>query len=155
MSLRLRHHHLLCLLTYVGKGYSPAFTANFDRLAARISAGEAVLLVDGPDDVCAPLLIDADGTEPHCLRDGARQRDARAAVAVGAVLGRPVPAGTRITLDPPAIRDLRRAFAAGTVRSACIGCEWYDLCTTVAADGFGRALVTDRADPTPSPAAAS
>ena len=25
MTIRLRAHHLLCLLTYAGKGYSPAF----------------------------------------------------------------------------------------------------------------------------------
>ena len=155
MTLRLRHHHLLCLLTYVGKGYSPAFTANFDRLAARISDGEAVLLVDGPDDVCAPLLTDTNGPEPHCLRDGARRRDAQAASAVGGVLGRPVPTGSRITLDPVTIRTLRRAFIAGTVRSACIGCEWYDLCSTVAAEGFDGALVVDPAAQATSPEAST
>ena len=32
MTIKLRAHHLLCLLTYVGKGYSPAFTANYDRV---------------------------------------------------------------------------------------------------------------------------
>ena len=29
MTVRLRAHHLLCMLTYVGKGYSPAFCAGF------------------------------------------------------------------------------------------------------------------------------
>ncbi len=38
--VRLRAHHLLCLLTYVGKGYSEAFVRRADALAARLSAGE-------------------------------------------------------------------------------------------------------------------
>ncbi|RUZ88238.1 DUF1284 domain-containing protein, partial [Mesorhizobium sp. M7A.F.Ca.US.006.01.2.1] len=66
MTIKLRAHHLLCPLTYVGKGYSPAFTANYDRVAERLSRGEDILLVSGPDDVCAPLL---DEPEPHCLNE--------------------------------------------------------------------------------------
>ncbi len=54
MTVELRPHHLLCMLTYVGKGYSPAFCANYDAVLARLSAGEEILLVDGPDSVCAP-----------------------------------------------------------------------------------------------------
>ncbi len=59
MTVRLRGHHLLCMLTFVGKGYSPAFVENYDRIAGRLSEGEDILLVDGPDDICAPLLCGA------------------------------------------------------------------------------------------------
>ena len=76
MTIRLRAHHLLCLLTYVGKGYSPAFTANYDAIAERLSRGEDILLVSGPDDICAPLL---DEPEPHCLNEGVIERDRLAA----------------------------------------------------------------------------
>ena len=58
-----RAHHLLCMLTFAGDGYTPEFVANFAAIVARIGAGEAVELVDGPDDVCAPL----DGPDDiHC-----------------------------------------------------------------------------------------
>ena len=57
MTVRLRGHHLLCLLAYKGEGYSPAFIANLDRIAARLTAGEDAVLVDGPDDICAPLAL--------------------------------------------------------------------------------------------------
>ena len=76
MTIRLRPHHLLCLLTYSGKGYSAAFTANYDVIAGRISQGEDVLIVEGPDDICAPLLGDS---EPHCWRDSVTERDRLAA----------------------------------------------------------------------------
>ena len=38
MTVRLRAHHLLCMLTYVGKGYTAAFTANYDRIVERLNA---------------------------------------------------------------------------------------------------------------------
>ncbi|MBZ9797504.1 DUF1284 domain-containing protein [Mesorhizobium sp. ES1-4] len=133
MTIRLRAHHLLCLLTYVGKGYSPAFTANYDEIAERLSRGEDILLVSGPDDICAPLL---DGPEPHCLRDGASGRDRQAADEVEALLARPIRDGVRLDLDGAMLIRLRRAFSAGHVRKACGGCEWSGLCGAVASGGY-------------------
>ena len=79
MTIRLRAHHLLCLLTWAGKGYSPAFTAGFTVIATRIAAGEAVVLVDGPDDVCAPML---DDPGCHCRGDSVALVSRRGAVEV-------------------------------------------------------------------------
>ena len=139
MTLRLRHHHLLCLLTYIGKGYSPAFVANLDHIAERASAGEAVLLVEGPDDICAPLTegkLSEGEVEPHCLRASVRERDTQAADSLSDLLGQPLPIGNSMTLTADITRRLRTAFAAGTVRAACSDCQWHDLCTEVAEDGF-------------------
>lgn len=130
MTVRLRAHHLLCLLTYVGKGYSPAFTANYDKVVGRLGEGEAVLIVSGPDDICAPML---DEPEPHCLRESAVERDRLAARDVGALLGRPIEAGEPLVLDASSLARMRTAFASG---QACSGCEWSDLCGAVAAGGF-------------------
>ncbi|TIQ28974.1 MAG: DUF1284 domain-containing protein [Mesorhizobium sp.] len=133
MTIRLRAHHLLCLLTYVGKGYSPAFTANYDKVVGRLGEGEAVLIVSGPDDICAPML---DEPEPHCLRESAAERDGLAARDVGALLGRPVQAGDRLVLDTASLARMRTAFSSGQTRQACSGCEWSGLCGAVAAGGF-------------------
>ncbi len=141
MTVRLRAHHLLCLLTYVGRGYSPAFVANLDAVAARLGeGGEDILIVDGPDDVCAPLFLAED--DPHCSGASARERDARAAAGAAAALGRPAEPGSRLALDRDTLARLRGGFAAGTVRSACVGCGWAALCTAVAGAGFaGTRLV--------------
>ncbi len=133
MTVRLRSHHLLCLLTYVGKGYSAAFTANYDVIAKRLGRGEDILVVSGPDDICQPLLGEAD---PHCLREGAAGRDELAARDVGKLLARPIRAGVRFSLDTATVDRLRTAFSARVTREACQGCEWADLCTTVAASGY-------------------
>lgn len=133
MTVRLRTHHLLCLLTYVGKGYSPAFTANYDQVVKRLGEGEAVVIVSGPDDICAPLIGEP---EPHCLRQSAAERDGLAARDVGALLGRPIQDGDRFVLDASSLSGMRKAFSAGLTRRACSGCEWSGLCDAVAASGF-------------------
>ena len=94
MTVRLRAHHLLCMLTFIGKGYTPEFTENYRRIAARLSAGETIELVTGPDDICAPL---AGLPEEHCLQDSVTDRDTRAAIAVSQLLNRPVVGGSLIT----------------------------------------------------------
>lgn len=141
MTLRLRPHHLLCLLTYVGKGYSPAFVENYDRLARRLSAGEDITVVEGPDDICAPLLGDPDA---HCHRPGVDARDRQAARDVGDLLGVAIVAGARLTNTPALIRHMREGFARHRTRAACTGCEWSGLCDAVAASGYRTSRVQDQ-----------
>ncbi|SFP00936.1 hypothetical protein SAMN03159463_03404 [Mesorhizobium sp. NFR06] len=133
MTVRLRAHHLLCLLTYVGKGYSPAFTANYDVVVERLAGGEDIQIVSGPDDICTPLLDEPDA---HCLGEGAAGRDELAAQDVADLLARPLQAGARIELDASTLARMRKAFSLGLTRKACPGCEWFELCGAVAAGGF-------------------
>lgn len=136
--IHLRPHHLLCLLTYAGKGYSADFVQNYDRIAARLSAGEEIEIVDGPDDICAPLLTE---DAPHCRRDSVVERDALAARDVGALLGLEITLGVRLVIDAARLTRLRAGFARGESRLACLGCDWADLCTDVAQGGFAGVRV--------------
>ena len=135
MSVALRAHHLLCMLTYVGKGYSPGFVDNFDGVINRLAVGEALVLVDGPDAVCAPL-CESEGVCAHCHGDGVRWRDQRAAQELAPMLGRPLDAGSRLRLDAPLLAGLRTAYTNGSIRGGCLGCEWTDLCTGIASSGY-------------------
>jgi hypothetical protein len=131
----LRAHHLLCMLTFAGEGYTPDFTANFAAVVARIGAGEPVELVDGPDDVCAPL----DGTDDlHCTEPSVRRRDREALRALAAAEP-PLSVARPLILDPRAIAELRAHFSAGTIRAACNACSWSELCTDIAAAGYKTA----------------
>lgn len=133
MTVRLRAHHLLCLLTYVGKGYSPAFTANYDAIAARLSRGEDILVVEGPDDVCAPLLCQSGA---HCRKARVTKRDKLAARDLKIALGLSADAESTITLEPALLMGMRTAFANKQIRSACRGCEWSKLCSSIAGGGY-------------------
>lgn len=142
MTVRLRPHHLLCVLTYAGKGYSPAFTVNLTAIAGRLAGGEEVEIVAGPDDICAPLLSDP---QPHCHRASVSERDRAAMDNLGGVLALAVRPGDRLVLDATRLGQLRAAFAAGHVRSACHACEWAELCTAIAQDGFTHTVLAARA----------
>lgn len=133
MTIRLRAHHLLCLLTYAGKGYSAAFTANYDIIAERLSAGERIEIVDGPDDICAPLLA---GGDPHCWNISVIERDQKAARDLQAVVGAALSVGSSIALDAQMLRRMRAAFQQPQTRTACIGCEWHDLCSAISMDDY-------------------
>ncbi|MDO1581345.1 DUF1284 domain-containing protein [Rhizobium oryzicola] len=143
MTIRLRAHHLLCMLTFVGEGYSPDFTRNYREIAGRITAGEAIEIVDGPDDICAPL-IKSDASA-HCFNERVVMRDREAAAAVSSLLQRPIEAGVRITLTPALMQTLRRAFADRSLRTACHGCEWAGLCDRVSDACFPGVLILPEA----------
>ena len=138
MTVRLRAHHLLCMLTFVGEGYTSAFTDNYRRIAERLTAGEEIKLVSGPDDICAPLLGEE---EPHCFKASIIERDAAALADVAALLGETIEPGAVFVPDASFLTKLRRNFAGGEIRHACNGCEWGDLCSRVAGDKFAGVLI--------------
>ncbi|MBZ9934819.1 DUF1284 domain-containing protein [Mesorhizobium sp. BR1-1-16] len=139
MTVRLRAHHLLCMLTYVGKGYSEPFCRNYDGIAARLGAGEDILMVAGPDDICGPVV---DAPDTHCHNESVTVRDAAAATAVSALVGKPLAAGATFSLDAHLLGAMRAAFAAGTTRNGCGGCQWTELCDAIAGTEFkGARLV--------------
>lgn len=133
MTVRLRAHHLLCMLTYVGRGYSPAFVENYDAIAARLSQREPIRLVDGPDDICAPIL---DIASAHCHNESVVERDRLALDAVRALLGAAVDLDREFSLDHVMLARFREAFVRGRTRAACAGCEWSGLCDQVAGAGY-------------------
>jgi len=138
VTVRVRPHHLLCLLTYVGRGYDAKFTANFDTIARHLGRGEEILIVSGPDDICRPLL---DTDENHCDRESVAERDRLAARDVSTLLGQSIREGTSLRLNAKLVARMRRAFTSGRTRAACAGCNWVELCTEVAESTYRGALV--------------
>lgn len=127
------------MLTFVGEGYTPDFTENYRRIAERLSKGEEIRLVSGPDDICAPLLK---GQEPHCFKASVIERDAAALADVAALLGEEIGPGAVLVPDARLLSKLRRNFAAGDIRHACRGCEWGELCGRIAASNFSGVLIS-------------
>ena len=50
--LKLRPHHLLCILGFRGLGYSERFVENLRKVKDRYFQGENVEIVKGCDDIC-------------------------------------------------------------------------------------------------------
>jgi uncharacterized protein len=134
MTTRLRPHHLLCMLTFASRGYSAAFIKNFEEVVQRVSTGnETIEIVEGPDDVCAPLLTELDS---HCNNSSITVRDRYAAEALSDLLWQPVQAKEQILLDQECPHAMRQAFAEGRIRRACVGCQWTPLCDAIARNSF-------------------
>lgn len=129
----MRPHHLLCSLTYRGEGYSAAFIAGYDRVIESLAAGAPIRIVEGPDAICAPRLGEAGC---HCHEARIAWRDRQAAADLADCLDCDLKPGTEIPGLLHHLPALRAAFAEGTLRKACSGCAWHDLCDHVAAAGF-------------------
>ncbi|WP_299470628.1 DUF1284 domain-containing protein [uncultured Roseibium sp.] len=141
MTVSIRPHHLLCILTYLGKGYTASFVQNYNGVIKRLNAGETVTIVTGPDDICRAMLNE-DGC--HCHNDSVLERDAIALAQVSNFLDRDVGPGQPVHLTPDRIAGLRKAFAAGEIRGGCAGCEWSELCTSISARNFAGCHLSTR-----------
>ena len=128
------------MLTYIGKGYSPAFVENYDTIAGRLSQGEDIVIIDGPDDICQPLLCTGDC---HCFNESVVMRDRLALNAVSDLFETRIAAESAFTLKAEHLSRLRSAFAGGSLRKACQSCEWSDLCTRIAvSDDYAGVQIT-------------
>lgn len=128
----------------MGKGYTPAFVRNLDVVAARITAGAEIALVEGPDDMCGPML---DEPTCHCHKASVVRRDALARADLTTLLGRDVFAKP-FRLDDARTERMRVAFAAETIRAACRDCPWDTLCSSIARDGFREVRMRPSVAPT-------
>ncbi len=135
MPVRLRGHHFLCILTYRGVGYTPAFVDNMTAIVEAIDAGRTVVLAEGPDDICGALSTDDRQACNHdCGCPETRALDAEAVAQVSSLLGRDLDGP--LVLTASMIAALREAFAGGTIRAACRDCRWGEFCTRIAEEAF-------------------
>jgi hypothetical protein len=135
MPVQLRGHHFLCILTYRGYGYTPAFVENMTDIVAAIGRGRPVRLVSGPDAICGGLTAeDRHACNHDCGKAETMELDRLAVEEVGDLLG--LDLSGRIEIDQSMVARLREAFAARSVRSACRRCPWSDFCTEIAAESF-------------------
>lgn len=144
-TVRLRGHHLLCLLTYKGMGYSPEFVTGMTAIAERLMAGAIAEIIDGADDICTPLCRAEE--RPHCHEATVPERDQRALSLVAGVLGRPIKVGDRIAFDQELRISLRAAYRDGAFEAACALCEWQPVCRDIAASGYANTLFRSPGEP--------
>jgi uncharacterized protein len=149
--IKIRGHHLLCILTYVGKGYSDSFVNNFNNISKRLNGGALIRVVNEPDDICKGWGLKG-CPQPHndrCHEGVVRLRDARAMEALNGVVFRkdPLSFGRRVSLTGGHAHLMRVNFTEGTIRGACGDCEWHRLCTEIAGKGYENVKLFPAAAP--------
>lgn len=135
--MQLRGHHFLCILTYRGYGYTPAFVENMSSIVADISKGRPVRLIDGPDDICNGLTsADRILCNHDCGKAETREIDRLAVDEISGLL--PVATASPLVLDAATVEAMRQAFANQGIRSACRRCSWSEFCTKISGEGFAE-----------------
>ena len=127
------------MLTYIGRGYSPAFAVNMTRLLRLMVSGGLVMISPGPDAICAGNAGRAAGR--HCRAASVRARDMRATRDLQRLRLVPMDAGVRLQLTPALLARMRGAFATGASRSDCVRCQWKVLCDSVAGSNFAACVL--------------
>lgn len=120
--IRLRGHHVLCLLGYRGMGYSTEYVANMTRVHQKLRTAPTteVLLVAGPDDLCAKF---PESQTYHCEDTNIHERDA-------AIL-RQLHLSRGQVLPWEEVENRIREYAMSTdVARLCSTCSWrsYGVC---------------------------
>ncbi len=141
--IHLRPHHFLCILTFIGKGYSQNFVRNYQAVIDRINKGERqIIIVEGPDDICRPRLLETNQNH-HCLEDRITGRDKTALLDLQTFFpGHNFVASNIVRLSEDLISNLRIRFHRGDIRKACKGCEWFELCNQIRDDNFQKAKLS-------------
>lgn len=137
--VKLRPHHLLCILTYIGKGYSEGFVANFNDIVKALNAGAHIKLIKGPDDICAGCTPTS--ADYHCQDDDITEQDRQALTDIKALFPDIIKENQPFILGKDAIIRLRQAFAQKQIRNSCQGCPWYDLCSEISQSHYEGTLL--------------
>jgi len=137
-KISLRPHHFLCILTYIGKGYTKNFTDNYDEVIRKLDKGDCeVQIISGPDDICSPRLCDTKDTNCHCNEKSIIDRDNEALIDFQSIHElSSLKMNSVIPFTKTLINALRIHYKTGIIRTACKGCEWIDLCNNIVKDDF-------------------
>ena len=119
--IHLRHHHLLCLQAFRGKGYSADFVKKMTEVHGMLRENPAcrIVLTEGADDLCAacPNLEEGVCTSPKppVFDKNVLRKLLENGSAPESVTG--IPASLTLTED--------------LVRSCCPDCQWQEICLEV------------------------
>ncbi|OXM13915.1 DUF1284 domain-containing protein [Paenibacillus herberti] len=122
MTIKLRGHHLLCLLGYRGKGYSADFCVNMTQVYEKLrqEPQTKIELIVGPDDICAAFPTDQ---VSHCRNDSVYRKDEEIAELIGIAVGEAWPWAAICEAVAARVQP-------GDVASICRDCQWepYGMC---------------------------
>ena len=140
MVLRLRGHHLLCLLGFRGMGYSPEFTSNMTKIYEKLRTEPAtmVTIMRGSDDLCSCY---PDDKPNHCETTSVHDRDDTVLERLG------LAPGVEIAWQD-ILQLLEKRMMPGDIPRICASCPWlpYGVCE----EGVARVAAGSGLAPLPS-----
>jgi len=128
VKVEFRPHHFLCALCFKGRGYSPAFIANFQTIMNQLNApggdDTPIHIVSHTDSICAPC---PNRSEKTCLtEDKIAVLDTAHAAALDIQTGQTVTWGDAKEL-------IAKKMTMEKFHQTCASCSWkeYGICEGV------------------------
>ena len=136
--ISLRAHHLLCSLTYAGRGYSKEFERGFNQVVERLNKNETILVVSGPDEICASIEGCSDS---HCREMRNSRRDELALEDISSHIGDTIKVGSEISPSRLFNEKFRSSFQKRSIRRACLDCQWSKIRDQIADSDYSSSLL--------------
>ena len=115
---KIRAHHGVCLYFFQGKGYSGDFVENMARMKAILAENPEIILMDGPDDICAAC--------PNRLTETCAEKASRYDREVLRRCGLSV--GERHPYREFSRKVIETILRPGVRAEICGDCQWSSLC---------------------------
>ena len=124
-TLRLRPHHILCLQTFRGSGYSPDFVAGMKKIVAELeeNAETSLQIVNICDDICH-LCSNRNGWSCTSLRPSIF--DVLVSGRYNILPGKEYTWKTLLSMLPPLSLEL--------LEECCPNCQWLSLCRQIVSE---------------------
>lgn len=145
-TICLRPHHLLCLQTFVGHGYSPEFTAHMTIVQKQLTTDPLtpITLVNGPDDLCGhcPNCVDGSCTSPkpavfdHLVAQKLHLKEEHVtekSTLVHSIAASDSSTSAAASDSPISINGIPSSLRMSEqlLAECCPECEWKELCVEV------------------------
>ena len=115
---KIRAHHGMCLSFFQGKSYSGDFVENMVRMKAILAENPEIILMDGPDDICAAC--------PNRLTEKCAETASRYVREVLRRCGLSV--GERLPYREFSRKVIETILRPGVRAEICGDCQWSSLC---------------------------
>lgn len=124
--LKIRSHHLLCLLSFRGQGYSQKFVANMERVIKKLCSNPTseVILVTEIDVICSACPHNKDD---RCFKKADSEKKAKIQdLKIINKFGFRV--GEKMPIDK-AWREIKKKVVPQDLSKICHSCEWVEYCS--------------------------
>lgn len=120
-KIHLRPHHLLCIQSYIGKGYSEEFVENMDIVVGslRKDKDQIIRIIEGNDHVCKHC--------PHNI-DGAKCESNDKVITMDKKVLEHLEIAPGEYTYSYLLDRLKEKLTEEAFQDICGDCEWYELC---------------------------
>jgi len=128
VTLRLRPHHMLCSLSFRGKGYSNEFVKNFKAIHKKLKSEHTTIkIINCCDDICEKC--------PEKQGDLCNKHQIVAEIDDAYLRILQLHIGQTITFKHLETR-IKKLLTIGDFKKTCSKCSWYPLniCTPIVRD---------------------